>query len=89
MITKTHENSFTGTIPREFVQLTRLDSFTIEKNNVTGSVNETLCVSRVIRVLQSDCHESDLGQVEIQCSCRTLCCTPAGDSCEEIDHILV
>lgn len=83
-------NEFTGTVPTELAQLSNLRSFSFDHNRLIGSLNATFCndegsslSSSSLIVLQADCLPDWDGQVEIECSCCTACCTADGSSCEE------
>lgn len=83
-------NDFTGTLPTELARLGNLQAFSFDNNRLMGSVNGTFCndnddslVLSTLTLLQADCLPDWDGQVEMECSCCTACCTADGSYCEE------
>jgi hypothetical protein len=72
-------NDFTGLLPTELGQLGNLTQFAFDRNNFSGSASDELCLdSRQWDDLEGDCLADATGQVEIECSCCTFCCSMNG-----------
>jgi predicted transcriptional regulator YdeE len=59
--------SFSGTIPSQWEELLRLDSFSIQENKITGQMPEGICQIGNFTYLKADCVD------EISCLCCTEC----------------
>jgi hypothetical protein len=60
-------NPFSGTIPSQWEDLLRLDSFSIQENKITGQMPEGICQIGNFTYLKADCVD------EISCLCCTEC----------------
>jgi hypothetical protein len=74
-------NSFQGTVPTELVKLSKLDAIFIQGNDLTGSLDYSMChregYASPISEFGADCGGITLSK--INCVCCTVCCD--GDNC--------
>ncbi|KAL3942648.1 MAG: hypothetical protein SGBAC_003196 [Bacillariaceae sp.] len=69
-----HNNTLIGTIPASFKALSRLTTFRVEANDLTGIVSGNICdvFEESVPVFVSDCI------VELDCPCCMFCCEDPG-----------
>ena len=74
-------NSFQGTVPTELVKLSKLDAMFIQGNDLTGSLDHSMCHREGGRASPISELGADCGGTlsKIDCLCCTICCD--GDDC--------
>jgi hypothetical protein len=69
----------TGSVPEVYQDLTNLEHFVFERNDLSGSLDTIFCINPFVQDLRGDC----LGDPpEIACTCCTSRCTVDGETCE-------
>ena len=84
-------NYLTGTVPTELaaLEVLREGRLALHNNSFVGSLNDTFCNEELHEVplfgLSADCgvggSGGDIGEVEIECSCCTVCCDDQKGEC--------
>jgi hypothetical protein len=60
-------NRLDGEIPTEMGQLSRMETFEVELNNITGPMPQEICKLTLLRTLEADCNG------RVKCNCCTAC----------------
>ncbi|KAG7373342.1 RHS repeat-associated core domain containing protein [Nitzschia inconspicua] len=73
-----------GTLPESFGQLTQLEKLFLKDTNISGGLNEALCIEdNLITEIQADCAVDEQGILigTLPCDCCTSCCKTGGSEC--------
>ena len=79
-----YNNSMTGKIPGALGELAVLAHLSLAANDFEGSLDDTLCLTVLDSVsVETDClPDPSSGEMQVQCSCCTTCCSKVYGFCE-------